>query len=472
MAIVKDRSLLNEDGSIPIQLLVKCLEEHRGLVDRYEMLNNYYDGKHEILNRMFNNPNIPNNKLVCNHAQYISDMATGYVFGVSILYSGEGSEEINNIFTEIDEDSHNNELALDISIMGVGYELLYMNDDEVPYPELSVVSPLNSFLVVDNTVKEKPMFGVSYNARLDIDNQIKGYDVNVYTDKEVIQYFLVDLNSTSPTEEERKEHYFKGITLIEYRNNKKLMGDFEGVRTLIDAYNKLQSDRVNDKEQLVDAFLLIVGQSLGDTKDEVSETVKYLMENKIIELDENGDARWLVKQLDEEQTEILKKSLKDDIHEFSKVPCLTDENFVGNASGIAMKYKLLGFEQLGKIKERYFKKGLRQRLKLMSNIENIRAKHIDSSKIDIIMKRSLPVDEELLAKISQETSDLLSWETRVQRFDSEIDIEEERKKLDEDKKKNIEENQKAFGSYSFKEDMDDKEDDKDEGSSMDSINNS
>ena len=472
MAIVKDRSLLNEDGSIPMQLLVKCLEEHRGLIDRYEMLNNYYDGKHEILNRMFNNPNIPNNKLVCNHAQYISDMATGYVFGVPILYSGEGSEEINNIFTEIDEDSHNNELALDISIMGVGYELLYMNDVEVPYPELAVVSPLNSFLVVDNTVKEKPMFAVSYNARLDIDNQIKGYDVNVYTDKEVIHYFLIDLNSTSPTEEEREEHYFKGIPLIEYRNNKKLMGDFEGVRTLIDAYNKLQSDRVNDKEQLVDAFLVIVGQSLGDTKDEVSETVKYLMENKIIELDENGDARWLVKQLDEEQTEILKKSLKDDIHEFSKVPCLTDENFVGNASGIAMKYKLLGFEQLGKTKERYFKKGLRQRLKLMSNIENVRAKHIDSSKIDIIMKRSLPVDEELLAKISQETSDLLSWETRVQRFDSEIDVEEERKKLDEDKKKSIEENQKAFGSYNFKHDMDDKEDDKYEDSSRDSANNS
>lgn len=190
MAIVKDRSLLNQDGSIPIELLSKCLEDHKGLVDRYEVLNNYYNGKHEILNRVFDNENIPNNKIVCNHAQYISDMATGYVFGIPILYTGEGSEEINNIFTEIDEDSHNNELALDISILGVGYELLYMNDEEVPYPELATISPLNSFLVVDNTVKEKPMFGVSYNARLDIDNQIKGYDVNVYTDKEVIHYFL------------------------------------------------------------------------------------------------------------------------------------------------------------------------------------------------------------------------------------------------------------------------------------------
>lgn len=120
-----------------------------------------------------------------------------------------------------------------------------------------------------------------------------------------------------------------------------------------------------------------------------------------------------------------------------------------------MKYKLLGFEQLGKTKERYFKKGLRQRLKLMANIENIRAKNIDTKAIDIIMKRSLPVDDELLAKIAQETEGFISWETRVQRFDSEIDIEEERKRLEEERQKSIEETQKAFGSYEFKEENED-----------------
>ncbi|MFR4991463.1 MAG: phage portal protein, partial [Turicibacter sp.] len=234
-----------------------------------------------------------------------------------------------------------------------------------------------------------------------------------------------------------------------------LKGDFEGVISLIDAYNLLQSDRVNDKEQMVDALLAVVGASLGDDQDEKVETARLLKEMKIIELDEGGDAKWLVKGLNEQQTEILKKSLKDDIHEFSKVPCLTDENFVGNASGVAMKYKLLGFEQLGKTKERYFKKGLRQRLKLMANIENIRAKNIDVKTIDITMKRSLPVDDELLARIAQETDGFISWETRVQRFDSEIDIEEERKRLKEERQKSIEERQKAYGSYDFKEENED-----------------
>lgn len=462
MPIIKDRDLLNKDGSIPIKLLVKCLSEHITIVDtKYKKLESYYDGKHSILNRSLSTDSLPNNKIVANHAEYITDMATGYVFGSPVSYSGEGSDEINNIFIEIDEDSHNNELALDLSIFGIGYELLYMNNEEVPYPELAAVSPLNSFLVVDSTVKHKPMFGVTYFPKFDIDNNLKGYDVNVYTEYYITHYFFASLTSESPYMDEPEDHYFKDIPLIEYKNNKNFKGDFEGVITLIDAYNLLQSDRINDKEQVVDAFLAVIGASLGDDIDEKVETAKLLKELKIIELDQGGDAKWLVKNLNETEIEVLKKSLKDDIHEFSKVPCLTDENFVGNSSGVAMKYKLLGFEQLGKTKERYFKKGLRQRLKLISNIENIRAKNIDSSQIDITMKRSLPVDDELLARIAQETDGFISWETRIKRFDEEIDIDEERKRLEEEKRKNIEEQQKMFGSYDFKDNqLDSNKDDK------------
>lgn len=451
MPIIKDRDLLNEDGSVPIELLVKCFENHNEIKLRYEKMHRYYDGMHDILNRTLSNDQLPNNKLICNHAEYISDMAIGYVFGTPISYTGDSVDELNDIFIEIDEDSHNNELALDCSICGVGYELIYMNNEEVPYPELAVLNPMSTFLVCDDTVKQKPMFGVTYSPKFDINDTLKGYEVNVYTDREIYCYLFSNLQDRSPQEIDLDEHYFGAVPIIEYQNNKKLKGDFEGVISLIDAYNLLQSDRLNDKEQMVDALLAVAGASLGDDQDEQVETARLLKEMKIIELDEGGDAKWLVKGLNEEQTEVLKKSLKDDIHEFSKVPCLTDENFVGNTSGVAMKYKLLGFEQLGKTKERYFKKGLRQRLKLMANIENIRAKNIDTKAIDIIMKRSLPVDDELLAKIAQETEGFISWETRVQRFDSEIDIEEERKRLEEERQKSIEETQKAFGSYEFKE---------------------
>lgn len=448
MAIVRSRKFLGDDGIISSKLLFSCIKEHMWEVEhRLIKLNNYYNGKHEILKRTFKNQSIPNNKIICNHAEYISDLATGYVFGVPITYSGDGAKELNVNFTEIDEDSHNNELALDLSIFGRGYELLYMNDDKKPKIELATLSPLNTFLVVDTSVKEEPMFAVHYYPNITLDNSIENYTVEVYTETEKLIYEITSLQTELSTvvEKDLEEHFFKGVPVIEYQNNKKARGDFEGVIPLIDAYNKLQSDRVNDKEQLVDAFLIVVGQSLGDTNDEVSETVRLLKEEKIIELDEGGDAKWLVKSLSEDQVEVLKKSLKDDIHEFSKVPCLTDENFVGNSSGIAMKYKLLGLEQLGRIKERYFKKGLRERLKLIENIESIRAIKIKSADIDISMKRSLPVDNELLSKIASETEGFLSWETRIKNYDPEIDIEEERKRLEEEKNRSIKEQQKAFG---------------------------
>lgn len=448
MAIVRDRKFLGDDGTISSKLLFSCIKEHMWEVEhRLIKLNNYYEGNHKILDRTFKNKNIPNNKIVCNHAEYIADLSVGYVFGVPISYSGEGAEALNINFTEIDEDSHNNELALDLSIFGRAYELIYMNSDEKPKIELASLSPLDTFLVVDNTVKERPMFAVHYYPNITLENTIKNYTVEVYTEAEKLVYEIPTLDGECSIAKEIDidEHYFNGIPIIEYRNNKKSRGDFEGVIALIDAYNKLQSDRVNDKEQLVDAFLVLIGQNLGDSKEEVSETVQYLLEQKILELDEGGDAKWLIKSLSEDQVEVLKKSLKDDIHEFSKVPCLTDENFVGNSSGVAMKYKLLGFEQLGRTKERYFKKGLRERLKLIENIEGIRANNIKSSDIDISMKRSLPVDDELLARIASETEGFISWETRIKNFDPEIDIEEERKRLEEEKKRNIEEQQKAFG---------------------------
>ena len=480
MSIIIDKTLLETDGTPSSKLMMKCIEQHQKLIEKYKKMNDYYDGEHEIVNRSLSNSSLPNNKLVCNHAEYITDMAVGYVFGYPINYSSNSKkveekskntikdkiknmfkkstesvssnspiDELNDIFTEIDEDSHNNELALDISINGLGYELIYMNAEAVPYPELAVLDPMETFLVVDNTVKHNPLFAVHYYPKNDIDGKVEAYYVELYlTDKKIV-YKFKDLKSTTyEGTPEEEEHYFDGIPVIEYKNNKKCKGDFEGVISLIDAYNLLQSDRVNDKEQLVDALLAVMGASFGDNEKEMTETAKLLKAMKILELPEGGDAKWLVKNLNETEIEVLKTSLKDDIHEFSKVPCLTDKNFIGNASGVAMKYKLLGFEQLGKTKERYFKKGLRQRFKLISNIENIRAKNIDPASIDIVMKRSLPVDDELLARIAKETEGFISWETRLSRFDAELDPEKEKQLLEEEKKKNVEMQRAAFGNYS------------------------
>ena len=200
MAIVRSRKFLGDDGIISSKLLFSCIKEHMWEVEhRLIKLNNYYNGKHEILKRTFKNQSIPNNKIICNHAEYISDLATGYVFGVPITYSGDGAKELNVNFTEIDEDSHNNELALDLSIFGRGYELLYMNDDKKPKIELATLSPLNTFLVVDTSVKEEPMFAVHYYPNITLDNSIENYTVEVYTETEKLIYEITSLQTELST---------------------------------------------------------------------------------------------------------------------------------------------------------------------------------------------------------------------------------------------------------------------------------
>lgn len=448
--ILKNRNLLNEDGSIPVPLICRCIFEHEKQASRLDKLNDYMDGKHDILKRTMP-VDAANIKVVANHAEYISDIATGYVHGAAVSYGGDGSEPLDSLFVEIEEDSHNADLGMDISVFGRGYELLYINADENPNVELAVLNPRTTNVVKDTTVRHDTIFGFNYLPIKSLEDVVIGYEVVVYDDYWIYTYKTKNLYSAQSYElVDMEEHYFGDCPLIEYSNNKKQRGDFEGVLTLINAYNLLQSDRLNDKEALADALLAIENASLGDDADERSETAEFIKKERILELPEGGKAYWLVKTLNESQVEVLKKALKDDIHEFSKVPCLTDENFVGNSSGVAMKYKLFGLEQLGKTKERYFKKGLRRRLKMICHVFFIMGTYIDYKEITIIMKRSLPVDDETLAKIAKETEGFISWETRLQRYDPELDPEQERERLMKEQQAEADANARAFGSYNFK----------------------
>jgi SPP1 family phage portal protein len=59
-----------------------------------------------------------------------------------------------------------------------------------------------------------------------------------------------------------------------------------------------------------------------------------------------------------------------------------------------MKYKLFGLEQLIRIKERWMKEGLRQRMLLYSNALRMSGFNaIDVNRVNIIFKRGLPVNE-------------------------------------------------------------------------------
>ena len=94
------------------------------------------------------------------------------------------------------------------------------------------------------------------------------------------------------------------------------------------------------------------------------------------------------------------------------VPDLTDESFAANASGVAMRYKLLGLEQLTAIKERWFREGLRSRLRLFARFLAVLARaSLNPETVEMTFTRSLPVNETETAQMVAQLSGIAPQRT-------------------------------------------------------------
>ncbi len=395
-----------ENTNITPKLAVKFILRHAALNDRLDRLYSYYIGDHAILDRRTDKG--ANNRLVCNHAKYITDCTTGYFLGSPVKYvsrTGKDISVITDTLKRADSDTQDIDLARFGSIYGMSYEMLYI--DAEGQIKLASLDPRSAFVVYDDTVEQKPLFGVYYMPINSGDGYRSGYRVYLCDSSSITEFFTTT-SFTITKKCEPYEHFFGGVPIIEYYNNWDKQGDFEQVTTLIDAYNTLQSDRVNDKEQFVDSLLVIKGQILGDTSEEQNDTFNAIKRYGVMTIDDTGDAKWLTRQFDESSVDILRRSLESDIHKFSGVPCLSDESFSGNSSGVAIKYKLLAFEQMTKIKERYFTEGLKIRLSLIANaLDVLGYSKPDVGDIQIIYTHDLPENEAEIAKTVSLLKDVL-----------------------------------------------------------------
>lgn len=403
--IICDSALREQlTSSVPPDTLKAVFEQHTQNISRYEKLDKYYKGEHAILERKMS-AGLPNNKVVCNFAKYISDIATGFLIGKPVSYSSQSLDltELLALFQACDCDYINSETAKDCSVFGVGRELLYM--DAEAQTRIANVDPRNGFVVFDDTVERRPMFAVHYYTKPD-----ETVVANVYTDAKVFSFAGKDTDSLEQTGV--MPHYYGGVPMIEYRNNEEEQGDFEQVISLIDAYNQMTSDRLNAKEQDIDSLLVLSGIQIPDTDE-----AKSMREHKLIVLPDGGSAQFLLKQLSEGDNEIMRSALLDDIHKFSMVPNMSDREFAGNSSGVAMRYKLLAFEQLTAIKERYFRRGLAERLRLILYVLGVKGGAPGTAQdVVISFSRNLPANEYELAQMVSLLTGIVSPETLLRQL--------------------------------------------------------
>ncbi|MBR5593908.1 MAG: phage portal protein [Bacteroidaceae bacterium] len=396
---------LPKDTKITCQILNDVIAYNELLKKRFDRLEAYYLGMHDILARD-KDGRLKNNKVVVNHAKYITDTNVGYLLGNPVDYQPSEGHDIEPLLDAYKKQTINDldtEIAKDVSIFGMQYEYVYANENAEP--KSCEVDNRNAIIVYDDTVEHNKLFGLIYRP-IKEGNTFKYWEI-IYVDKQIkrtYKSFSKRLQQVGVDE----PHAFGDVPLICYKNNPECMGDYEPVISLIDAYNLLQSDRVNDKEQLVDAILCLYGMDFD------AEQADMLRESRMLaNIPADGKVEYLVKTLQEADVDVLRQNIEADIHKISMVPNMSDENFMGNSSGVAIRYKLLAFEQNVKNKERYMEKGLMERFKLYNHFLFTQSKmaEVPIEEVDAVFKRNLPSNDFEISQMINNLVDLVDAET-------------------------------------------------------------
>ena len=424
---------LSKNTGLTPDVIKSLIDSHKKEITRLDLLDSYYRSNAPIMKRRKNDPTKANNKLVTNYARYITTMSTGYFVGIPVQTRCKDEnllDRLTAIFKYNDEPDLNTTLATNNSKYGYSYELHYM--DEQGRNRMSAVDPREIIYITDNTLNDEPTAAIRYFEIKDaVDDNKKIYSIEVYT-KDSILYYSMDGDSVALIDEQ--QHPFKDIPIIRYTNNADETGDYEPVLTLIDAYDKIQSDTANDFEELTDSFLSVSGVTL-----EPEQALK-LKEMKVFNFpDANGKVEFVTKNINDSALENFKTRLDKDIHKNSYTPNMADENFVGNSSGVSMAYKLQGLEFLTGVKEQKFKKGLLRRVELLSNVLSIRAnQQMDFTSVEFIFTRNNPKNLVEIVEMATDLTGIISNETQLDLLPM-VDKDQELKRLEQEKKQQSEE---------------------------------
>lgn len=350
------------------EIVQNFIKLHEAELPRYNRLKNLYESKAPILDREDKAEYKPDNRLVVNYAKYIVDTFNGYFIGIPIKVSHDDAgvnEKVDEFLKRNDMDDNQAELSKITSIYGHGFELLYQNEESETCSTYN--NPLDMFIVYDDTIAQKPLFAVRYQKT---DDGIKG---QLFTSDSEI---AIAEGKDGLILSDEKTHYYGDVPVIEYIENEERQSIFESVESLINAYDKALSEKANDVDYFADAYMKMLGMELDET------TLQNIRDNRIINLYGAENVEKLIVDFMEKPNgdasqEHLLDRLERLIYQISMVANINDESF-GNATGVALEFKLQPMKNLAAMKERKFTSGMNRRFKMLFNIPLV----IESSKKD------------------------------------------------------------------------------------------
>lgn len=417
--IDKEFNIEQTTGRISTTFLDELISTHtRKIAPKYKKYQRLYENKHKIANRQRVDENKPNNKISNDFFGQIIDNTVGYFLGNPIVMNytepqrekarvevdpvdvGVDLEQIedttvqdalDDICMDNDKDDTFIEWGKEAMIKGLSHILVYQNEESKT--KWMRLSPEDVILVYKNSSTKE----LQYAIRLyDIDTEdtdrtthyaevydTTGYDVfkcvdgggNAKGGRALNGYTFV----------ERKPHIYNRIPIVTMYNNEERMSDLERIESLVNDYDKVLSDVSNEFEAFRNAYLMLKNMVAG------KDALDKLKVEGILEVMENGDAKFLTKQIQTDALDSHLDRVEKNIYKFSQVPDLSDESFAGNLSGVAIRFKLFGLETKCIIKERKMEKAIRDLFRVITAPLRVLTGHeVDVINLSVVFSRNVP----------------------------------------------------------------------------------
>lgn len=316
-----------------ISVVSKAFDEHQKNVADEIFLFEYEKGRQPILDREKKIRPELNATVVENKASEIVDVHVGYCFSNPITFvqrarieegknEAEGKKEdlrvamLNKMMQEQSKGTKDIELARNLFICGVGYQIILPNRKKKRYSpfEIMVPNPMTTFVVYSNDAYREPKLGCTYSIHED-----GTISLTAYSEKWCFQIERKLEPDGFKVKEEVIPNVLGVIPVIEFALNDR-MGIFEKVIPILDAINLIDSDRINDIMQHVQSLLWMHNCQVDE------EGKKNLVDGDgVIMTKSNGDGReakitYLGDTLDQTQVQHLVDHLNGQIEEITSTP--------------------------------------------------------------------------------------------------------------------------------------------------------
>ena len=413
------------DKPITLTLAEEYIRQHEERFPRYIYLENLYKGFHDVYKQPEKPDWKPDNRLAVNFPRYITDTFLGFGYGVPIKKSHPDdtiAQAINDFERENEITDHEYELARKCCIYGHAFEYLYQ--DEEAKTKMTICTPMELFVVYDDTVKNRALFAVRYGYHSTETEQPGQRYGEILTREEIIPF-------EGSTAGEPMNNPYGRLPCVEWMLNEDRMGLYEGVSGLVEAYNHTLGEKANDVDAFAEAYLAVLGAELDE------DGIYKIRDNRVINLYGTDDAKDILVQFLQKPTadgtqENLLNRLETLIYQTSMVANISDESFGSAASGVALAYKLQAMSNLALTFDRKIEKALRKRYKLFCSLSTNVPDRDAWRDVDIRTTRNLPKNVAEEAQTAAQLEGIVSKETQLSVLSIVPDVKKELERMEQE----------------------------------------